>query len=59
MLSENVYNGIIPGASMWLSAIEGFDEPLIELSTDIPQTGVYLVGGGAQLDGLDGYFHKD
>ncbi len=51
---DTVIKGIVPGATMWLGAIEDFfDELPIELSTDILQTGIYLVGGGAKLDGLD------
>ena len=42
------------GVEMWLGAVEAFfDELPIELSTDILQTGVFLVGGSAKLDQLD------
>ena len=46
--------GLQAGLNMWLSAVtEFFEEVPIELSTDIVQTGIYLVGGGSQLDGFD------
>ena len=46
--------GVMIGVEMWLGAVEGFfDELPIELSTDILQTGVVLVGGSAKLDQLD------
>jgi rod shape-determining protein MreB len=46
--------GLQAGLNMWLTAVsEFFEEVPIELSTDIVQTGVYLVGGGSQLEGFD------
>jgi rod shape-determining protein MreB len=49
-----IQKGIAIGIDMWISAVEGFfDELPIELSTDIAQTGVVLVGGGAQLAEID------
>lgn len=47
-------HGLQAGLNMWLTAVtEFFEEVPIELSTDIVQTGIYLVGGASQLDGFD------
>ena len=49
-----IQKGLGIGIEMWISAVEGFfDELPIELSTDIAQTGVVMVGGSAQLSELD------
>ena len=51
---NEVCKGVMIGVEMWLGAVETFfDELPIELSTDILQTGVFLVGGSAKLDHLD------
>ena len=51
---NEVCKGVMIGVEMWLGAVEAFfDELPIELSTDILQTGVFLVGGSAKLDQLD------
>lgn len=50
----DVQKGLRVGIEMWSSAIEAFfDELPIELSADIAQNGVFLVGGGALLEDLD------
>lgn len=46
--------GLQAGLNMWLTAVsEFFEEVPIELSTDIVHTGIYLVGGGSQVEGFD------
>jgi len=51
---HQICKGVLIGIEMWLGALESFfDELPIELSTDLLQTGIFLVGGSAKLEHLD------
>ena len=51
---HQIRKGVLIGVEMWLGALETFfDELPIELSTDLLQTGIFLVGGSAKLEHLD------